>query len=105
MFARATDFARLVHLPATELASDDFKERQAAERQKAADEVNQSWERDNRKEVMKAAGLQQTDGMFACSACGSKNTSNYLKQTRSADEPMTTFLTCHDCGHRWRFNA
>jgi len=23
-------------------------------------------------------------------------------QTRSADEPMTTFVTCCSCGHRWR---
>ena len=23
-------------------------------------------------------------------------------QTRSADEPMTTFCYCNDCGHRWK---
>jgi transcription elongation factor S-II len=23
-------------------------------------------------------------------------------QTRSADEPMTTFVTCIDCGNRWK---
>jgi len=23
-------------------------------------------------------------------------------QTRSADEPMTTFVYCNDCGHRWK---
>ena len=23
-------------------------------------------------------------------------------QTRSADEPMTTFALCNDCGHRWK---
>ncbi|KAG9493136.1 hypothetical protein GDO78_001185 [Eleutherodactylus coqui] len=24
-------------------------------------------------------------------------------QTRSADEPMTTFVLCNECGHRWKF--
>jgi len=24
-------------------------------------------------------------------------------QTRSADEPMTTFVTCHNCNNRWKF--
>ena len=24
-------------------------------------------------------------------------------QTRSADEPMTTFCFCNECGHRWKF--
>ena len=26
----------------------------------------------------------------------------YQMQTRSADEPMTTFVTCIDCGARWK---
>ncbi|GLD50578.1 transcription elongation factor A protein 2 isoform X3, partial [Lates japonicus] len=24
-------------------------------------------------------------------------------QTRSADEPMTTFVLCNSCGNRWKF--
>ncbi|KAF6771773.1 hypothetical protein AHF37_08903 [Paragonimus kellicotti] len=24
-------------------------------------------------------------------------------KTRSADEPMTTFVYCNHCGHRWKF--
>jgi transcription elongation factor S-II len=24
-------------------------------------------------------------------------------QTRSADEPMTTFVTCVNCGNKWKF--
>ena len=32
------------------------------------------------------------------------NCSHYQLQTRSADEPMTTFVSCQECGHRWKFN-
>jgi DNA-directed RNA polymerase subunit M/transcription elongation factor TFIIS len=35
--------------------------------------------------------------------CKSNNCTYYQLQTRSADEPMTTFVTCGDCGHRWKF--
>lgn len=43
------------------------------------------------------------DGMFTCARCKSKKTTYYQLQTRSADEPMTTFVTCVGCGHRWKF--
>ena len=39
---------------------------------------------------------------FTCGRCRSKNCSYYQLQTRSADEPMTTFVTCVDCGNRWK---
>lgn len=41
------------------------------------------------------------DGMLQCK-CGSKKTSYYEMQTRSADEPMTVFAKCHMCGTRWK---
>lgn len=40
---------------------------------------------------------------FSCRKCKSNNCSHYQLQTRSADEPMTTFVSCQDCGHRWKF--
>lgn len=39
---------------------------------------------------------------FTCGKCKSKRCSYYQLQTRSADEPMTTFVTCIDCGNRWK---
>lgn len=42
------------------------------------------------------------EGMFKCGKCKSKKTSYYQLQTRSADEPMTTFITCKNCGNRWK---
>jgi len=40
-------------------------------------------------------------GVFKCKRCGSENTSYVQKQTRSADEGMTTFITCEDCNNHW----
>jgi transcription elongation factor S-II len=39
---------------------------------------------------------------FTCRKCYSKKCTYYQMQTRSADEPMTTFVTCIDCGKRWK---
>ena len=37
-----------------------------------------------------------------CGRCHKKQCTYYQLQTRSADEPMTTFITCLNCGKRWR---
>ena len=39
---------------------------------------------------------------FTCRKCKSKKCSYYQLQTRSADEPMTTYVSCHECGQRWK---
>ncbi|CBY20996.1 unnamed protein product [Oikopleura dioica] len=44
----------------------------------------------------------QTD-MFSCGKCKSKKCTYTQLQTRSADEPMTTFVYCMACGNRWKF--
>uniref|UniRef100_A0A915AER3 Transcription elongation factor n=1 Tax=Parascaris univalens TaxID=6257 RepID=A0A915AER3_PARUN len=41
--------------------------------------------------------------MFKCGKCGKKNCTYTQVQTRSADEPMTTFVFCRECGNRWKF--
>jgi DNA-directed RNA polymerase subunit M/transcription elongation factor TFIIS len=42
---------------------------------------------------------------FTCYKCTppSNNCTYYQMQTRSADEPMTTFVSCVDCNNRWKF--
>jgi DNA-directed RNA polymerase subunit M/transcription elongation factor TFIIS len=40
--------------------------------------------------------------LFKCRKCKSRETSYYEVQTRSADEPMTQFITCLSCSNRWR---
>ena len=40
--------------------------------------------------------------VFKCHRCGSRSCSYYEVQTRSADEPMTQFINCLECGNRWK---
>ena len=63
-------------------------------------------EKAEREKNMYAPKLGNTD-MFVCSRCqrqGKKatNCSYYQLQTRSADEPMTTYVSCLECGQRWK---
>ena len=39
---------------------------------------------------------------FKCRKCFSRSCSYYEVQTRSADEPMTQFITCLQCKNRWK---
>lgn len=41
-------------------------------------------------------------GMHRCPRCKSWYTEYSQMQTRSSDEPMSTFVTC-ECGYRWRY--
>ena len=46
---------------------------------------------------------QEHDGIFKCGKCKSYKTTYTQVQTRSADEPMTTFVTCLNCDNVWKF--
>jgi len=46
--------------------------------------------------------VKNQEGFFTCARCKSKKTSYYQLQTRSADEPMTTFVTCLNCDKNWK---
>lgn len=39
---------------------------------------------------------------YKCRRCGKREATYYEMQTRSADEPMTIFIMCLNCGNRWR---
>jgi DNA-directed RNA polymerase subunit M/transcription elongation factor TFIIS len=59
--------------------------------------------KDIEREAIKARDDESYVGILMCGKCRSnKGTSYYQMQTRSADEPMTTFASCK-CGHRWKF--
>ena len=61
--------------------------------------INEKKIRDENKYAPK---LEASTDNFTCRKCKSKKCSYYQLQTRSADEPMTTFVTCLDCGSRWK---
>lgn len=46
----------------------------------------------------KKENMAATD-RYTCRKCGERRSFVYEKQTRSADEPMTTFIECLECGH------
>lgn len=82
----------LVRAGPEELASDARKAENEAIRAAALFEA----ERGQKK------NLATTD-QFRCGKCRQHKCTYYQMQTRSADEPMTTFVQCVNCGNRWRF--
>jgi DNA-directed RNA polymerase subunit M/transcription elongation factor TFIIS len=42
------------------------------------------------------------EGFFVCGRCKSNKTTYYQMQTRSADEPMTVFVSCLNCDRNWK---
>jgi transcription elongation factor S-II len=59
--------------------------------------------RDIDREMLKRRD-EDYEGIFKCGKCKSKKTTYFQLQTRSADEPMTTFVTCKECGKQWKFS-
>lgn len=45
--------------------------------------------------------MDETD-QFQCRRCKKRRCVYFQKQTRSADEPMTTFISCRECGNQWK---
>jgi transcription elongation factor S-II len=81
----------LVEMDEKDLASGELKQQREADRKYARDATRSDWNKNNR----------QTD-MFKCGKCKERRCTYYQLQTRSADEPMTTFVTCLNCGNRFR---
>lgn len=45
--------------------------------------------------------MESSTDTFTCRRCKSKRCTYYQVQIRSADEPMTVFVTCLDCNKNW----
>jgi DNA-directed RNA polymerase subunit M/transcription elongation factor TFIIS len=43
-----------------------------------------------------------TINIFKCRKCGEMKCTSYQLQTASIDEPMTTYISCKVCGHKWK---
>ncbi|KAG6728868.1 hypothetical protein I3842_02G196200 [Carya illinoinensis] len=51
----------------------------------------------------RGAQPKATTDQFKCSRCGQRKCTYYQMQTRSADEPMTTYVKCVNCNNHWKF--
>lgn len=61
--------------------------------------IQRKIERDNNTFTTDTKGASKE---FKCGKCKKRETTYYQVQTRSADEPMTTFVTCLNCGKNWK---
>jgi DNA-directed RNA polymerase subunit M/transcription elongation factor TFIIS len=46
--------------------------------------------------------LAASTDTYTCRKCKNNKCTYYQMQTRSADEPMTLYITCVCCGNRWK---
>ena len=60
--------------------------------------------KENMDKAMVAQEEKSISASLTCGKCGQKKVSYSQAQTRSADEPMTTFCECTVCGNRWKFS-
>uniref|UniRef100_A0A0C9S597 Transcription elongation factor n=1 Tax=Wollemia nobilis TaxID=56998 RepID=A0A0C9S597_9CONI len=82
---------RLIVMTAEEMASDQRKRENKQIKDKALFECE------------RGINPKATTDEFKCGKCGQRKCTYYQLQTRSADEPMTTFVTCVNCNNHWKF--
>lgn len=82
-------------LGASDMASDEKNAERRKQRDEAMAAIDQDWAMKN--------GQIRISGLFTCGKCKGTQTTYFQMQTRSSDEPMTTFATCLTCGNRWKF--
>lgn len=73
----------------------------------APESLKKEIEKLNKQNLFDAQGATEKRAVtdrFTCGKCKHKKVSYYQMQTRSADEPLTTFCTCENCGNRWKFS-
>lgn len=76
------------------------EELKSAERRKVDEEL----QKDNMKKAQVPMAEKSISDALRCGKCKQKKVSYSQAQTRSADEPMTTFCECTVCGNRWKFS-
>ncbi|KAI8910724.1 transcription factor S-II, central domain-containing protein [Powellomyces hirtus] len=91
VLAGTLPIASLAQMDTAEMASDERKLEVEKAKKFALEEA-----------ISKNDTQAETD-MFQCGKCKARRTKYYQLQTRSADEPMTTFVTCVNCGKKWKF--
>ena len=71
------------------------------------DELNpDKYDKINRKKELEEykKNNQATSSVFECRKCKNRKCQVVQRQTRAADEPATTIVTCMECGYEFSFN-
>lgn len=82
---------KLAKMTPDEMASSEMKS------------LREKFEEENIKDHQMATNEGTKTDMFTCGKCKGRSCTYNQLQTRSADEPMTTFVFCNECGNRWKF--
>ncbi|XP_065314853.1 transcription elongation factor A protein 1-like isoform X2 [Gordionus sp. m RMFG-2023] len=82
---------RLATMTTEEMASDEMKI------------LRQKYTKDSINDHQMSITTGTPTDLFKCGKCKGKKCTYSQIQTRSSDEPMTTFVYCIDCGNRWKF--
>jgi transcription elongation factor S-II len=77
-----------------DFASEETKQRRKKLEEESFNARRSDWNR------LKSQNVQ---GIYRCGKCKTYKTTYYQAQIRRADEPMTTFVSCLECGHSWKF--
>ncbi|GAB5357285.1 hypothetical protein AAMO2058_000361200 [Amorphochlora amoebiformis] len=80
----------LVRMKPKDFASDSRKREREKEEKMTADAARSDWDK-----------FASVSDAFKCYKCKQRKCSYYQIQIRSSDEPMTTKVTCLNCGNRW----
>jgi transcription elongation factor S-II len=85
-------------IPASRFVVMSHEELKSAQRRAEDEKLNE----DNMKKAQVPMAEKSISDALRCGRCGQKKVSYTQAQTRSADEPMTTFCECTVCGNRWK---
>lgn len=96
---------QLPQMTSEQLATEEKSLEINATVRKLQDSRRLDWERENEGKINDMCGIKGEmlkASLFTCGRCKSTKTTSTQKQTRSADEPMTVFVFCMNCGKRWK---
>lgn len=95
----------LVQYTTEQLANEQMQLLRQETTQKLIDSKRLDWNEANEDKINNMCGISGdllNASLFTCGRCKSIKTTSTQKQTRSADEPMTVFVLCLNCGKRWK---
>ena len=92
----------LGELPPEKVATMDPTEMMSKEEQEKIKKKKEELFDSRRSDWNMVHGDINVSGQYKCGKCKSNKTTYTQIQIRRADEPMTTFVTCLNCGNGWK---